>query len=201
MVAAVTQPTARRRAAALPADERRRRLVDATTPLVLEYGTALTTRQIAEAAGVAEGTIFRVFPDKESLLREVLAVALDPAPFDQAVEAIDLDLDLQQRLEIAVRLLQDRVTRVGRLATASGVAKPRGPRTLAATMDTLAPLFEPDATGLRRQPRDCARMLASMTIAATHPALVVGDPMPPEEIVALFLHGVLDPTDPEDPTC
>jgi hypothetical protein len=32
--------------------------------------------------------------------------------------------------------------------------------------------------------------LRSVTLALSHPALVTGDPMPPEEIVSLFLDGV-----------
>ena len=43
-------------------------IVDAVVPLLLEHGGDVTTRQIAEAAGIAEGTIFRVFPDKAALL-------------------------------------------------------------------------------------------------------------------------------------
>ena len=62
-------PTTTRRAAALAPDDRRAMLVATTLELVLESGADVSTRQIAEAAGVAEGTIFRVFDTKEELLR------------------------------------------------------------------------------------------------------------------------------------
>jgi AcrR family transcriptional regulator len=46
----------------------RRRLIDATTVLVGQVGYAnVTTRGIAKAAGVAEGTLYRHFPDKTAL--------------------------------------------------------------------------------------------------------------------------------------
>ena len=49
-------------------DERRAALVDVTLQLLREHGRGVTTRQIAEAAGVAEGTIFRVVDSKEQLV-------------------------------------------------------------------------------------------------------------------------------------
>ena len=67
----------RTRATALPPSERRAEIIAATLPLVLAHGAAVTTRQIAEAAGIAEGTIFRVFPDKESLIEAVVESAFD----------------------------------------------------------------------------------------------------------------------------
>ena len=56
------------RAPRLTPDERRGALIEATIPLLLQHGASVSTRQIAEAAGVAEGTIFRVFDSKEDLV-------------------------------------------------------------------------------------------------------------------------------------
>src|SRR6185437_10931544 len=46
------------RAPAMRAEERRAAIIAATLPLLLERGTNISTRQIAETAGIAEGTIF-----------------------------------------------------------------------------------------------------------------------------------------------
>jgi AcrR family transcriptional regulator len=58
-------------------DRTRARLLDATLAVVAEVGYArASTRAIAERAGVAEGTIYRHFPDKTALF---FAAALEPA--------------------------------------------------------------------------------------------------------------------------
>ncbi len=85
---AVTIPatvTKTKRASALPPDERRSMIIAATLPLLLEHGDRVTSRQIAEAAGIAEGTIFRVFADKDEIIAAVIETALDPEPLEAGV--------------------------------------------------------------------------------------------------------------------
>src|SRR3954464_6047138 len=110
--------TAPRRAAALPPEERREALIAATLPLVLEHGTDVSTRLIAEAAGVAEGTIFRVFPSKNDLIEAVVASAFDPSPLVEAIGAIERSLPLADRMVAAVRLMQERGRRIAGLVHA-----------------------------------------------------------------------------------
>ena len=61
----------------MSADDRRTALIEATLPLLLEHGRTVTSKQIAEAAGVAEGTIFRVFDSKDDLITAALDHAFD----------------------------------------------------------------------------------------------------------------------------
>jgi len=54
------------RAAPLSPDARRASIIAATLPVLRMRGREVTMSQIALAAGVSEGTLFRVFPDKKT---------------------------------------------------------------------------------------------------------------------------------------
>ncbi len=186
----------RTRAAALPPSERRAEIIAATLPLVLAHGSAVTTRQIALAAGIAEGTIFRVFPDKESLIEAVVEQAFDSASSDAALTAIDRSLPLRDRLVEAVEILRRRVADLWQLRTALGMMQVSsgGPsmtdKHRAPDLTPLASLFLADEDQITREPLEAAHLLRGLTIAGTHPALVLDAPLSSPEIVALFLDGI-----------
>ena len=77
---ATTRPALREgRAQPLAPQDRRESILDAAVPLFMAKGADVTTREIAEAACIAEGTIFRVFEDKQALIAAVVARFMDPA--------------------------------------------------------------------------------------------------------------------------
>jgi AcrR family transcriptional regulator len=191
-------PTApiRTRAAALPPSERRAEIIAATLPLVLTHGSAVTTRQIAEAAGIAEGTIFRVFPDKESLVAAVIESAFDATSTDAALASIDSALPLEARLVAAVEILRRRVADLWQLRTALGMMQVSsgGPsmtdKHAPPDLTPLAAVFAADQDEIRYEPLQAAHLLRGLTIAGTHPALILEQPLSSAEIVSLFLDGV-----------
>jgi AcrR family transcriptional regulator len=69
-------------------DDRRQAIISATTELVIEHGPEATTRQIADACGIAEGTLFRVFESKDAILAAVVEQLLDPQFLIADVEAL-----------------------------------------------------------------------------------------------------------------
>jgi AcrR family transcriptional regulator len=182
----------------MPPAERRAAIVAATIPLLIEHGVKVTTRQIAEAAGIAEGTIFRVFPDKDSLVEAAVETAFDRAPLDAALRSIDLTLDLEGRLCDAVAIIQRRVADIWKLMSAVGMTRPpeavrSGDGRLKSPVSTaLAELFEPDRGSLRRDPSASAQLLQSLVFASSHPALAE-EPLPPAEIVSVLLDGIRAP--------
>ena len=100
------------RAAPLPLDERRAALIAATEPLLERFGREVSTKQIAEAAGIAEGTIFRAFAPKEALIDAVIEDAFGIQRTCDELAQVDLALSLEKRLVAAVVILQERLRRV-----------------------------------------------------------------------------------------
>lgn len=179
----------RRRAAALAPKDRRRALVEATVPLLLAHGDHVTTRQIAEAAGVAEGTIFRVFADKDELLDAVVDAALDPAPLEDQLAAVVVDQPLADATAEAVAVVQRRVVDVWRLLSSVGDRAHAGKRVVHAESPALVALFAAHRHALGVSPEWAARSLRSLTFALSHPMLIE-HPAAPAEIARLLLHGV-----------
>lgn len=186
-----------RRARPLPPSARRAALIAATLPLIRQRGFNVTTRQLAAAARVAEGTIFRVFPDKASLIRATLAAAFDPAPVVAELERIDRAAPLPERLTAAAGIVQEWLTSLIGLMTAlhsSQGAKQKlplkRPRPLEVVNVALAHLMEPDSARLRVPAAQAARWLGLLLFAGSHPLLTDGAPLTPEEIAGVILDGV-----------
>jgi len=188
--------TKRERARPLSPDERRAAIITATRPLLLEHGRRTTTRLVAEAAGVAEGTIFRVFPTKEELFDAVMDAEFDPEPFLAAVGRIDLDQPLRDRMIAVTTLLQRRFISIFQLMIALAVPKPPARfrnhelRHRLATAGVIT-VLEPDAAQFRVPPEEVVRLLRLLTFSASHPHISENRPMKPADIVDVILHGTL----------
>ena len=187
------------RAAPLPLDERRAALIAATEPLLERFGRDVSTRQIAEAAGVAEGTIFRAFATKEELIDAVIEDAFDTQRTCDELAQVDPGLSLEERLTVAVTILQERLRRIFALFGSLRLRKePHDHDSFRAKQQAdyelinhaIASLITPDQDRLRLDVREAARALRTITLSITHPML--GDPrlIEPQQIVDLVLYGI-----------
>jgi AcrR family transcriptional regulator len=197
-----TQVEGRGRAAALPSEERRSAIVEAALPLFLEQGAAITTREIASAAGIAEGTIFRVFPDKTALLDAVIDAALDPSPTETAIQQIDTTLPFEARLVAAVEILRQRTLYVFNvLSAAAGTTRGSTQQKRSTDLPALIAIFESEAERLNRAPADAARVLRGLTFACVHPAFGTDIPLSSEEIVSVLLDGIRRHDETQETPC
>ncbi len=183
----------RRRAAPLSPEERRAAIIEATLPLLRAEGLSVSTRKIAECAGVAEGTIFRAFPDKQALIQATLARAFDPAPTIESIQAISADPELRFRLKTAVRLImrrfKDNLPLIVALRASGITVQPAEARDgMSRLVDAIADLLQPDQHRLRLPADAIAWMLISMIMGRS-----ARTPISEEQMVTVLLDGVLFP--------
>jgi len=186
---------------ALAPDERRAALIEATIPLLHEHGLDVSTKQIAQAAGVAEGTIFGVFESKSSLVMCSVVKALDPQPTLDALAAIDPSAPLRERVSQSATLLNNRFAETAALMAAARKlifmepGDPEARARIASGRDrlhaALAEVIEPDAALLRRSPRSVALLL--LLFCSAHNFGPFGDPagFSGDEAASLLLDGLL----------
>ncbi|MBC7277916.1 TetR/AcrR family transcriptional regulator [Nocardioides sp.] len=199
----------RTRAKPIPAADRRAEIIAVTETLLIEHGSATTTRLIAEAAGVAEGTIFRHFRDKRELYRAVAENVFDPVRAAESIaEGVSDKTDIEDKLRAVIDLMAAGSQRgvLVMMAVRSALVeepdrdgtRPMGPPQFVvegnkALIDNLARLvFEPHVNELRLPPRKAALVLRSLTIGAWLPALNrPNQPLSSEDVIDVLLGGIL----------
>lgn len=198
------------RATALAPDDRRRAIVEALVPLIAERGGEVSTREIAQAAGIAEGTIFRAFADKRELMLAVAEEAMNPADgeraFRESIEGID---DLRAKVVVVAQRIQARMhltmtvmmaTRRYLMAEGEGHAPPKGAKpgppafVVAAQSELnarLCTMFEAHRDELSVTPEVAAAALRSLVFGSGRFELGLGAVLTPTDIADLLLDGLL----------
>ncbi|WUO81964.1 TetR/AcrR family transcriptional regulator [Streptomyces caniferus] len=215
----MTPASPRRRAPGMSAEQRRAMIVAAALPLVAEYGAAVTTSQIARAAGIGEATIFRVFQDKDEVLDACVAEAVGTDHVLRELATIPLDEPLTVRLTEAAEALRAHLERLGTVIGAlhaSGHRRGRGPgpgardgnrngdgdgdgpprdsraESFATLRNAVVELIEPDRAALRLSPEKVAAAFLGLLFTRLQtPAPDADAPLTPAELIDMLLHGAL----------
>ncbi len=198
------------RATAMSPEDRRKAILEVLIPLLVERGGDVSTKEIAQAAGIAEGTIFRVFPDKASLLIAAAEEAINPAAGQEAFDATMAEAaDLRERVVLAATRVLERMRLTMAVmgavrpylaakyheAHTKGEKVPLGPPPFMLQAqqdlhDRLTGLFEPYADELAVDPKTAALALRSLTFGVARPELGLAPALTPDEIADIVLDGV-----------
>jgi AcrR family transcriptional regulator len=191
------------RAKPLSPEQRRTAILDAVIPLLVERGAAVTTAEMAEAAGIAEGTIFRVFPDKMALMHAAIATTLDPEPILTALDAIDAAASMQEQLTRAADILAARYEKttalIGMVRSMPDHGKPSpeahriAKDAMAAVAAALTQLLKRHNDHLTVAPDQAAVLLRGLIFSNAHQLLHTDETMTPTQLVDVLLHGIATP--------
>ena len=182
----------RERARPLTPDDRRDAILTAVLPLLREHGRDVSSRQLAEAAGVAEGTLFRAFGDKESIISAAVERIRDPEPLRNALRGIDPDEPTDEKVRQVLRLLRERFAEVVQFMSAFRMQgpPPREPRPEDAEwLTVLESIFRPGELAVSTS--ELGHYLRLLAFGSAIPMFNSAHPFTHDELAALVLRGVL----------
>lgn len=167
----------------------------------------MSTRQIAEAAGVAEGTLFRAFDSKTDIIDALVERALDTTQVCAAIAAVGREQALADRLTACFELLIERMKTTTRLfitlmsREVHGGHRRHDPSVeanrSAAIRTAIVDVIGADANRLGVPADFAAEFLRATAFASAHPSfapiLTHGEdgPLPHRDAVHCLLHGIL----------
>lgn len=177
----------------MPPDQRRAWIAESAVPYFLEQGAALTTRELAEGLGIAEGTIFRAFGDKPSLVRAAVEAFFAQGRARLAEGLVDPTRPLEDKVAELVRGAREGVRDTFRMlslldrdAASEFTGRPR----VDEYRNAVAVALAPDAERLR-VPLD--RLASAIRLAAVSAAMGRFDDdgrLTDEELVDVILYGI-----------
>jgi AcrR family transcriptional regulator len=172
-------------------DERRAMIIDAVIPLLIEHGREVSTRQIADAAGIAEGTIFRVFADKDALFTAAVNKFLDPTAANRALRAIDPSISMEEKVNQVLLLMRGRMKGIFGIMQAVGMSGPP-PRTPEAEsfVDVIADVLGSDLAQLHVPVDRVGAFVRLVAFASAIRRFNAGREIPTADLAHLIIYGI-----------
>ena len=172
-------------------DERRASIIDAVIPLLVEHGRAVSTRQIADAAGIAEGTIFRAFGDKDSLIEAAVEKFFDPEPLRNSLRSIDPSLPLEQKLSDILFHLRSRFVGIFGIMNALGMSeRPPIRSERLEYSEIIADVLAPDVDELHLDSARISHFIRLIAFSTAIPRMNEGSEFSTAELASLIRLGV-----------
>ena len=193
-------------------EDRRQAIIDATLPMLLERGTDVSTREIAQAAGIAEGTIFRAFETKQDLIHATIHAALMPDATITCIEALREGQALPERVTAIIEVLRAEIHRTRSLFThfahfgrPPGPPQPDGPNrspfggvrppfnlheNKTRLNATVAAALEPYSGELAVPTAFATNLLSALAFASSFTLTEGEPPISSEELSDVVLHGI-----------
>ncbi|WP_058234921.1 TetR/AcrR family transcriptional regulator [Devriesea agamarum] len=188
----------RKRARPVAPEERRRQIVEAAVELMRTHGRDITSRQIAQAAQVAEGTLFSVFASKE----EILDCAIRSVLYDESrlekIRQFDRTLPLRERLYELAELNAATILAHYDFLQACGIVPSLSTRDddvknayMKCYIEAFTELVGEDRDQLDITLPQFQRLFDTCVYASVHPLVTGGDVTPARVVVDRLLDGVL----------
>lgn len=187
------------RATPMPPERRREALIDVTLELLRVHGRDVSTRQIAQAAGIAEGTIFRAFASKEELVETAIERAFVPGEVLDRLAEIDRALPFEERMVRVAGVLQQRYRATFYLMAQVGLVRPPQASPAATHREShleeltelMVAIVGADAERLDVPAEEFVHRLRLLVFVGSHPQLSDGRPLAAEDAVHTVLHGLV----------
>ncbi len=185
----------------MAAADRRRAILEVVVPLLIAKGASVTTAEVAQAADIAEGTIFRVFPDKSALIFEAVKAAMDPTGVADAIRAISPSAPMRARLAEAATVLRDHFNRMAALGESlRSVSMSQGANqrdvgklikeSSAVISAALGDFFERHHAALCVPPASAIAAFRGLVFASAHPLLPARERLGVDDAVSILLSGI-----------
>lgn len=179
---------------------RQQAIIEAVTPLLLERGSEATSRELAQAAGIAEGTLFRAFESKDELIHAVLVAYVDVERLTRRMQDVSASAQLEETLEHIIAVLTEHIRGIFAISSALKASPRHAGRPpyhherstiIQQITSAIESTLRPFAAELEVGTYQAARFVRGVCFSATFAHDEEAEPaLTPSELAGLVVHGI-----------